>query len=367
MHLRRLLPPLRRPLLVPLVVVALVTGACSSVVDDTAVTVEGSDIETDAVEEELEAVTSDADYQAGIEQQFGVPAEGEGEGTWNTAFVARLLSLQTYYELLEQELDRRGVEVADADVDAIRDQAIEAVGGEEVFEGFPAAYQDTLLRRRAVLDAIQAAFSEDRSSADPEAFYEENLDQFETRCVAHLLVGINDGAQPTGERTTEQAAARAQELYDQLQAGADFTELASSEANDDTASAAQGGELGCLTPTASFDPTFLEATFEAEVGEVTEPVLTPFGYHLILVSSAETPPFEEVEDQVSQAMAAASGNLFNDFLIESTCEGDIDVASRYGSWDTSGCTDGPGSGIGMVSPPEGPLGTNEPVAPGAGG
>jgi hypothetical protein len=95
-------------------------------------------------------------------------------------------------------------------------------------------------------------------------------------------------------------------------------------------------------------------------------VETQFGFHLILVSSAETPPYADIEAEVEQAMAAANAGLFNQFLIDATCGSDIEVASRYGSWDTSACTDDAASGIGQVAPPEGPQGGSTPVDPTAG-
>jgi len=90
------------------VLLALAAGACSSVGDEAAATVEGADVSQAEVEGELEAISSNEDYLLGVEQQFQAPSRGEGEGTYDASFVARLLSLRVYYELVEQELERRG-------------------------------------------------------------------------------------------------------------------------------------------------------------------------------------------------------------------------------------------------------------------
>lgn len=334
-------------------------GSCSAAGDEAAATIGGETISRESVSEELDAITADPAYLAGVEQQFQTPAGGSGEGTYDATFVARLLTLRVYYELVEQELAERGVEITEEDRSAARELVVEGVGGTEAFESFPTAYQERLVHQRALLAAIEEEFSgEGREEGDAERYYQENQDQFETRCLAHILVGTNDEAQPTGELDREEAAVRAQELYEELQAGADFTELASGKANDDTVSAAQGGSLDCVTRETSFDPTFLEAAFDAEVGEVTEPVETQFGYHLILVSSAEVPPFEEVEQQVEQRLSSDAAGLFDEFLRSATCGTDIEVAERYGSWDTSQCEAG---GIGAVVPPEGPTTTTTPT------
>lgn len=363
MPLVRVHPPCSTPrpaaLVAVLVALAVAFGGCSSADDEAAATVAGADISRDSLEAELEAISSNEEYQLGIERQFEVPLRGEGEGTYDASFVARLLSLRVYYELIEQELERRDAGITAEDLDAVREPTIEGLGGAEVFEAFPEAFQEQLVRQRAVLAGIESELSgEGIEEGAAEAFYEENTADFESRCLAHILVGTTEGG--AGDSTSEEAAAEADELFAQLQGGADFTELASSPANDDTTSAAQGGSLDCATRQTPFDPTFLEAAFAAEVGQVTEPVETPFGYHLILVSSADVPPFEEVETQIEQQLAQGNAGLFDEFLQTATCETEIDVASRYGSWDTSMCE----SGIGSVAPPGGPTTTTTPVADG---
>ena len=216
------------------------------------------------------------------------------------------------------------------------------------------------MRQRALLVAIEAAFNgEGLEEGEAEAFYEENEADFESRCLAHILVGTLDGG--AGDSTVEDARVEADALFAQLEGGADFTELASSAANDDTTSAAEGGSLDCITRATQFDPMFLEAAFAAEVGQVTAPVETQFGFHLILVSSADVPPFEDVQAQIEQQLTQADAGRFDEFLQQATCEADIDVSARYGTWDTSTCEDG---GIGSVLPPAGPTTTTTLVPDG---
>jgi hypothetical protein len=347
------------------VALAVSAAACSSATDEVAATVEGTEITRTDLETELDAMEADEAYRSGVEQQFQAPLRGEGEGTYDSGFMARLLSLRVYYELIDQELERRDIPVTDEDLEAVREEAVASVGGPETFDAFPAEYQDRLVRQRALITKLgEAVAGADVEEGAAEAYYEENREQFESRCLAHILVGTDDPEQPTGERTRAEAATRATELRAELAAGADFTELASSDANDDTVSAAEGGSLDCITRQTQFDPTFLEAAFAAEVGQVTEPVETQFGFHLILVSSAEVPPFEEVEPQIQQQLASGSAGAFDEVLRTTTCGSDVDVASRYGTWDTSSCAEG---GFGSVVAPEGPSTTTTAPGPGVGG
>src|SRR5205085_2086831 len=77
------------------------------------------------------------------------------------------------------------------------------------------------------------------------------------------------------------ARTRALQLRDEIAKGAKFEDVAKRESAD-TASGAQGGDLGRGGKN-RFVPEFEKAAYALKVGEVSQPVLTPFGYHLIRV------------------------------------------------------------------------------------
>ena len=74
------------------------------------------------------------------------------------------------------------------------------------------------------------------------------------------------------------------ELKSQIEAGADFAELALEHSS--CSSAQQGGELGEFAP-GQMVPEFDEVAFSAEIGKVQGPVQTQFGFHLLEVTSRE--------------------------------------------------------------------------------
>jgi parvulin-like peptidyl-prolyl isomerase len=80
----------------------------------------------------------------------------------------------------------------------------------------------------------------------------------------------------------------AQEIYERLQAGADFAELARTRSKD-TGSGANGGDLGWFGRGAMVGE-FEDAAFSLEVGEISEPVQTEFGYHIIQVIARQELP-----------------------------------------------------------------------------
>jgi peptidyl-prolyl cis-trans isomerase C len=73
----------------------------------------------------------------------------------------------------------------------------------------------------------------------------------------------------------------ARNVLDQINAGKDFAELA--KANSNCPSGKQGGDLGFFSR-GRMVKEFEDAAFSMEVGQVSEPVKTQFGYHLIKVT-----------------------------------------------------------------------------------
>jgi peptidyl-prolyl cis-trans isomerase C len=90
----------------------------------------------------------------------------------------------------------------------------------------------------------------------------------------------------------------AKEVVAELKKGADFGELARTRSKD--SSAAEGGDLGYFTRD-EMVPEFAEAAMALEKGQVSEPVKTPFGWHVIKLEdkrAREVPPFESVREQI---------------------------------------------------------------------
>jgi hypothetical protein len=348
------------------VALALGATACSSATDEVAATVEGTEITRTSLEAELDAMEADEAYRTGVEQQFQAPLRGAGEGTYDSRFMARLLSLRVYYELIDQELERRDMPVTDEDLEGVREQAVQSVGGPETFDAFPVEYQDRVVRQRALITKLgEAVAGADVEEGAAEAYYEEN--QGAVRVPVPRPTSSSAPRRPCqarpatdpsrGRRARRRAAGRARRRRRLHRA-----RLLRRQRRHRLR--AEGGSLDCITRQTQFDPTFLEAAFAAEVGQVTEPVETQFGFHLILVSSAEVPPFEEVEPQIQQQLASGSAGAFDEVLRTTTCGSDVDVASRYGTWDTSSCAEG---GFGSVVAPEGPSTTTTAPGPGVGG
>lgn len=130
----------------------------------------------------------------------------------------------------------------------------------------------------------------------------------EAPCVSHILVETED---------------EADDLYDQLGNGADFAELAT-EFSTDPGSGAQGGALGCVSVD-QWVPEFADAVLTATEGEVTEPVQSQFGYHLILVTGTE-PGTGEAEAQAAVQAEVAEMTVEVDPAIGTWADGRVIAA-----------------------------------------
>jgi len=140
--------------------------------------------------------------------------------------------------------------------------------------------------------------------ADLRKYYAEHPAEFEQVHARHILVRMQGSPVPVkpGEKdlSDAEALAKAQELRKKLAAGADFATLAITE-SDDQGSGAKGGDLGFFHKN-QMVPSFEQAAFAMKPGELSEPVKSQFGYHLIKVEAHETKTFDEARPDLEKHM-----------------------------------------------------------------
>jgi peptidyl-prolyl cis-trans isomerase C len=154
--------------------------------------------------------------------------------------------------------------------------------------------EDQLLANLMFRDLADNAKPDD---ATLQAFYEAHKSEWEEVKARHILIRFHGSNVPVAEGkkdlTEAEALAKATELRAKIVAGADFATVAK-ENSDDAGSGEKGGDLGSFGKGA-MTPEFEKEAFLLPVGQVSQPVKTPFGYHLILVQSRSPKPFEEVK------------------------------------------------------------------------
>lgn len=154
-----------------------------------------------------------------------------------------------------------------------------------------------------------AAYNEFQKNANVDEpavrkYYDEHKGEFERVEARHILIKFKGSPVPTRdgkpELTEEQALAKAQEVRKKLAAGEDFAKLAKEE-SDDAGSGANGGELGAFGHN-QMVPEFEKAAFALPVGQVSEPIRTQFGYHVIRVDKHESKAFDEMKSQLQDKL-----------------------------------------------------------------
>ena len=139
--------------------------------------------------------------------------------------------------------------------------------------------------------------------AEARKYYDEHKGKYEEVTARHILIRVKGS--PTAvkpgakELTDQEALAKATEVRKRILAGEDFAAVAKTESDDSTASS--GGALGSF-PRGRMVPTFEQAAFALKPGEISEPVKTQFGYHIIKVEDHKTKTFEEVREQIEKQL-----------------------------------------------------------------
>jgi len=141
----------------------------------------------------------------------------------------------------------------------------------------------------------------------PEKLLRETYDRKKTEVKAsHVLIAWKGARNSDSDRTKEEALTLAEDIAAQARAGEDFYELAYTK-SDDKSAPQNKGNLGWFS-WGDMDPAFEDAAYALEPGEISGPVESSYGYHVILVqekrpnASYKGGAFEEEEGELQRAL-----------------------------------------------------------------
>ncbi|QBI21113.1 hypothetical protein ER308_17075 [Egibacter rhizosphaerae] len=276
-----------------LVVLAFALAACAEVTgtgDPTMAAQVGE--RTIALDEVSETADEQGDQVAQTEADLDPQAARASE--------AQALTQLIVVELFEIGAGELGVEPTEEDLAEEREQLEAQFGGPEGLE--QAGIEDEDLRLFALQEAVLEELVDDEELS-------EGLEDL--RGARHILVESEEEAEDAIDRLDDE----------------DFEDVAM-DVSIDEGSAQQGGELGTIAP-GELVPEFEDALHELEVGEVSDPVESEFGWHVI--ERLEDPDDELAEDQVRQEVGQQE---FTAWIQGVAADTEIEVNPRFGAWNT---------------------------------
>jgi parvulin-like peptidyl-prolyl isomerase len=337
--LRTAPPPFLRLAAAALAAVAL--SACGSARPPAAV-VDGETI-TDAQLQDQMVLFS---FLGSLQQQPCGQAQA-GEST-DAACARFTLSNLIQEDIVKHYAAAHDITVADADINDVISQLEGNLGGADQLDrrlregGVTRAQFQALAHRLLLFSKTQQAIgSANISDEQLRQLYEQQKQQFTQIHARHILVKSKSLAQRIADEATPNNFARLAKRY-----------------STDDASADNGGDLGTISAS-SLDPDFVAAALALRPGEISAPVHTQFGWHVIQLVSADVQPLDEVKDQLTGSLGSQAFSTWLGKRLESA---EIDVNPKYGRFDAS-----TGEILPIRSTETTPSATSATSAPGASG
>jgi foldase protein PrsA len=302
----------RISLLATALAAVLAVSACGS--SPAAATVNGKRIERSSFNRELKALRDNKGLQAA-----GEGLTGTGRETVSAELAAGWLTALIYDTLISAEFDKRKLELEKDDLETAEAQLGTQFGNPTVAKDFPGWFRGLLIKRNARAVSVResvAGFGV--SDDDVKTYFESHQGDFTKVCTNHVLV-----------KTKEEADA----VVARLRGGEDFAAVAK-EKSQDPGSAQEGGDLGCVAANL-FVPEFEQAVKTLPVGQISDPVQTQFGFHVIKVRDRPTTTFEEAREGAKTALNGDSQDAFREFLDKAVRGAKVTVDPRFGTFEAS--------------------------------
>lgn len=166
----------------------------------------------------------------------------------------------------------------------------------------------------ALFEEILAEVEKDEAAL--RSRYETQSHVAEERKLRHILLRTTDGVPTKGKLTPDAAKAKAEALRQRIAGGANFADVAKAESEDEKTKA-NGGDLNYIRRPLLL-PQIGDAAFTMKEGEVSQPIKTTEGYHLVLLEKIAPPKFELIRKALAYDLArerfdklAATGVVLN--------------------------------------------------------
>ena len=265
-----------------------------------------------------------------LKQQYGDDYENNGQikdqikqikqACLQNSINTQIMLTQNEIQVSDDEIDKE----VEENISKLKEQYPEDGKFEEVLSqyGFTEdSFKETQkkeLKAQKVYDQITGDI--EVTDDDVQAYYDENKDTQYTQSAganaAHILLAEKDS---DGNIDFDASLKKAEEVKAKLDSGEDFATLASQYGTDGTKD--KGGDLGYVAYNQqNYDQDFLDGFKALSEGQISDPVKSQFGYHIIKATGlkdSQVTPFDQVKDQIkAQLLQEKKNQAYQDKLKE---------------------------------------------------
>lgn len=271
--------------------IMLVTACSNKGPEGVVATVNDTNIPEEKFITQYVAQRNNTVMMAGSEDILKEPSVDNPSVTVDEALKENTLKNLVEMEIVRQDAEKLGVKVDEAKVEEQVKSAVDQVGGEEEYKeqlkkigATPEFYKDYLRQAQLMSEYYEKKIKEfEPSEKDLKDYYEKNKENYFKAKASHILL---------------EDVEKANKLKKELDKGADFAELAK-ENSKDPGSAQNGGDLGEFT-NGQMVQEFNEAIKVMKKGEISDPIKSDFGYHIIKLTEKTPRTFEEMKDSLKE-------------------------------------------------------------------
>lgn len=309
---------MRRLLLASLVALGM-TG-CGELLEPAAAVVGGDKITVEEVQGAVDDFKESREFQRLSQQGDPGGIVRDFEQTYLSQLIRRAV--------LAPEADELGIEVTDDEIQEQLEQIKAEFPSAGAFnetlkeQGLTLGQLERLIKDRELEEKLRAAVAKEAAPDRTElrAYYEEHSRDFIETDTQHILVKKQALAADLSKRLRSASRKELEGLFARL-----AKRHSKDESNKDI-----GGALG-FNPPGSFVPAFEDAAGEIAVGEVSKPVKTRFGWHVIWVRGRRPEPFSQVEDQIRAELGLPTDeDLWDEWVRDAYEAAAVRVNPRYG-------------------------------------
>lgn len=332
-----------KKLLATVALSALLFTGCGIKSAQTIIKVNGQNITQGQFDESFNKST-----QGGMMAQLGINVKDGKNGFLYYLIKDKVVNELIVKELLNQEIEKRGIKVSNEDVDNAIKEIVDKVGSKEQLNQIlkqngvsTSQFKKDLAEEVKMKKLAKELTDSNVSDADAKKYYNENIKQFkypDKVRASHILISVNP--QEIEEIITsdkENAGASKEEIKKKVDAEiankkakaekvlaeakkdpSQFAKLAK-ENSDDATTAVNGGDLGFFAAQ-EMVPEFSKAAFSMKPNTISNLVQTQFGYHIIMVTdrmAAGQQPFEKVKNDIKGFLETQKQLQAIDKLVES--------------------------------------------------